>query len=998
MKKGITILLLVIVALSARAQVKTVTTFLGSPTKRADHLYQSEYYQEAIELYQRALTKHPKDVRLKLQIAECYRKLNNPEQAAQWYSQVIYNELVVTPEHQFHYAQALMSTGRVRQAEMWYAQYYQNDTTDKRALHKLRSISQRATFYRDSLLYEVQPLRINSPVTEFAPAWYQKGLVFVSARDTKLPIKQVFRWDETPYLEMFFTEIDSSGNTNRPKLFATGLNSTYHEGPAVFYDSSTRAIFTRNINQKKKKKATRTLGLFTARQNGIGWSQPAPLALNNPAYSVGHPAVSEDGKTLYFVSDMPGGLGGTDLYVSRQENGAWTEPENLGRPINTEGNEMFPFLHQGQTLYFSSDGHPGLGGIDLYKCEVGGSVVDNMGYPVNSPYDDFSLVLNDEGKQGFFASNRGGQAGNDDLYRVDINLQTLKLLVVDEKTQEPLPDAEVIFIGNGMLEAVALTDSAGLVRVDVNPYFSRLIDVEKEEYQGNAIILDSAALLTQSKEYQLVIPLRRETGTIDLTARLYNKLTNETLTNTLVYLVNVATGDTISQVTNELGIVQAKVDDISSYQFSGEIDGSPWQYPIIEASALNAQGKNQISIPINLHATTSPLQVVALDADTNQPVEWATVRLIEDGLQRALLRTNHQGTALFDADPSRSYLVSVEPLLHYDDVVIVMADEFEPGVEHRVELRLQQAEGAVTIEAQLYDSLTKVPLANTLVSVKNEATGKSTTVFSDEQGTIRMKVERGVTYRVVGQSEAKKESGGTLVSISKEESAEVLDRKIPVYQPQTYDGLLAEADQGSARGRAETTVGEDSVSEVDLKNATFVMINSHPTRHENNQRWVELGDGIYQLLNEDGAWYLKNDEKKKLLNNSDLLTQHGGPTPNSKQVIIENVYFAFDEYVISTTAAAELDKIVALMQRQSSLRLEASTHTDVRGSKMYNRSLSQKRAQAVLAYLVKQGVEEERIYLNFYGENRPLQTCEQNGCTEEIHRMNRRAEFLLNFI
>ena len=133
MKKSITILLLVIVALSARAQVKTVTTFLGSPTKRADHLYQSEYYQEAIDLYQRALTKHPKDVRLKLQIAECYRKLNNPEQAAQWYSQVIYNEMVVTPEHQFHYAQALMSTGRVRQAEMWYAQYYQNDTTDKRA-------------------------------------------------------------------------------------------------------------------------------------------------------------------------------------------------------------------------------------------------------------------------------------------------------------------------------------------------------------------------------------------------------------------------------------------------------------------------------------------------------------------------------------------------------------------------------------------------------------------------------------------------------------------------------------------------------------------------------------------------------------------------------------------------------------------------------------------------------------------------------------------------
>ncbi len=996
MKKGITILLLVIIALSARAQVKTITTYLGSPTKRADHLYQSEYYQEAIKLYQRALTKHPKDVRLKLQIAECYRKLNNPEQAAQWYSQVIYNEMVITPEHQFHYAQALMSTGRVRQAEMWYAQYYQNDTTDERALHKLRSISQRATFYRDSLLYDVEPLRINSPATDFAPTWYQEGLVFISARDTKLPIKQVFRWNETPYLEMFFTKIDSSGNAARPKLFGTGLNSAYHEGPAVFYDSSTQAIFTHNINKKKRKKATRTLGLFTAHRGGAGWSQPVPLSLNNPDYSVGHPAVSEDGKTLYFVSDMPGGLGGTDLYVSRQEKGTWSEPENLGRPINTEGNEMFPFLYQGQTLYFSSDGHRGLGGLDLYRCEVGGSVVDNIGYPVNSPYDDFSFVLDNEGRRGFFASNRGSQAGNDDLYRLDINLRTLELLVVDKKTQQPLSEAEVILIGNGMLEAVAMTDSTGLVRVDVNPYFSHLVNIEREGYQGNAIILDSAALLTQAEAYRMVVPLQRETGTIDLTARLNNKLTNEPIANTLVHLVNIATGDTINQVTNELGEVRAKVDDISSYQFSGDINGTPWQYPIIEASALNSEGKNQISIPVNLNATTSPLRVVALDADTQQPVEWATVRLIEDGLQRALLRTNHKGTALFDADPSRSYLVSVEPLLHYDDVAIVMADEFEPGVEHRVELLLQQAEGVVTIEALLYDSLTKAPLANTLVSIKNEITGAATTAFSDEQGTIRMKVERGATYRVMGQGEAKKESGGITLRIPEDEAAEVLDRKIPVYQPMTYDGLLAEADRDPPKAQASTE--EEPVSEVDFKDATFVMINSHPQHHESNQRWVELGDGIYQVVDKGGEWYLQDGNKKTRLMNGHLFAQDAWSTSDSGRVVIENVYFAFDKYVISAIAAAELDKIVAMMKRQSTLKLEASTHTDVRGSKMYNRILSQKRAQAVSAYLVKQGVAEERIYLNFYGEDRPLQTCEQNGCTEEIHRMNRRAEFLLNFI
>ena len=174
-------------------------------------------------------------------------------------------------------------------------------------------------------------------------------------------------------------------------------------------------------------------------QNGK-WSNVIPFQYNSAEFSVGHPAISEDGSTLYFVSDMPGGFGGTDIYVTRKHALGWSTPENLGPEINTEGNEMFPFLQENRTLYFASNGHTGLGGLDIFMYDLKNLQVTNVGVPINSSKDDFGLIVSENGKQGFFSSNRDDINGSDNIYQFKYfgdEISSVKVIVGDETVNEP---------------------------------------------------------------------------------------------------------------------------------------------------------------------------------------------------------------------------------------------------------------------------------------------------------------------------------------------------------------------------------------------------------------------------------------------------------------------------------------------------------------------------------------------------------------------------------
>jgi outer membrane protein OmpA-like peptidoglycan-associated protein len=298
---------------------------------------------------------------------------------------------------------------------------------------------------------------INTPQLEFSPVFFGKGLVYVSsrrksgARDKKI--------GET-FFELFFAELDPNGNPKAPQSFSVNVNSQLHEGPVTFNRSGTVMYFTRN-NMKQGVRGADSQGvsrlkIYEAVQGQYDWEFVKELPFNNDEYSTCHPALSPDGKRLYFASDMPGGYGGFDLYMAERVAEGWSTPINLGSEINTAGNDVFPFYHESGNLFFSSNGHEGMGGLDIFMINIAAQSwgeVTNLGVPFNSPYDDLGFILNPEGSLGFFTSDRRGGVGKDDIYKftlpqglAGINMireLPAQIVVFDEATNSRIEGASI---------------------------------------------------------------------------------------------------------------------------------------------------------------------------------------------------------------------------------------------------------------------------------------------------------------------------------------------------------------------------------------------------------------------------------------------------------------------------------------------------------------------------------------------------------------------------
>ncbi len=294
-----------------------------------------------------------------------------------------------------------------------------------------------------------------------------------------------------------------AGSTNAPQQFSETLNSKYHEGPATFTRDGAQIIFTRNSYREGRGRTNAGEGtklkLYTARQqNGI-WTDVTELSFNSNDYSVGHPTLSRDEQLLFFVSDMPGGFGGTDLYVSRYQNGAWGRPVNLGEDINTKGNELFPFVDDLGNLYFSTDGRKGLGELDIYFAAITtlttGLIVesvDHLDAPINSPKDDFGLITDAGRRGGYFSSNRRG--GNDDIYRFVresslYGCRDLTLRLYDTNTNAPLDSVSVLIKakGEGRPDQTMITDVNGFVRLCLDGDNDFLFQASRDGYISNTV-------------------------------------------------------------------------------------------------------------------------------------------------------------------------------------------------------------------------------------------------------------------------------------------------------------------------------------------------------------------------------------------------------------------------------------------------------------------------------------------------------------------------------
>ncbi len=453
-------------------------------------------YSEALIILNKTIQEDDADKKeVSFLLAECYRKQNDVQQARGWYVKTI--EYGHTDSATlFNYAQILRSCGDYQKAKEVFLKYGEQFPLDKRA-HILAGFCDSSISWKDiPPAFEIKnAISLNSKQSDFGPVFYENGICFASDRLASKSTDNKYGWTGNGYLHLFNAQpvfIDDFYNDYKELQLAPHLfNQAYHDGPATFNIKFSEIFFNRTFVYRDKGKKdqdrirTHLLKIYSSQLVKHKWTDPVPFFLNSNEYSIGHPALSKDGKILFFVSDMKGGFGGTDLYMCRREDVTWSQPMNLGPVINTFGNEMFPFLAENGDFYFASDGHPGFGGLDIYFTRT---LVDstwlrpqNLGQPVNSSYDDFSLCISRNNLNGLFSSNRPGGLGSDDLYlfrRIGevpapvslISKSFLSGYVKDKTNLKPISGATVFVLDVLKDQALILkTDSSGYYRLPVIP-------------------------------------------------------------------------------------------------------------------------------------------------------------------------------------------------------------------------------------------------------------------------------------------------------------------------------------------------------------------------------------------------------------------------------------------------------------------------------------------------------------------------------------------------
>ncbi|MCP4054846.1 MAG: OmpA family protein [Mesoflavibacter sp.] len=423
------------------------------------------------------------------------------EDASKWYGELFaIKDIVVEYEYYYRYAMALKAIGNYDKANEYMQKFAVLKPNDSRAILFKKSPNYLETIEELSGDFELENLDFNSRFSDFGTSFYKEGIVFASSRgDGKL-----YKWNEQPFLDLYYIN-ESEG---KPEKLSENINTKYHESSTSFTKDGNTMYFTRNNyfrgKARKSNEKVNGLKIYKAQLVDGNWTNIESMPFNNDDYNVAHPALSIDEKRLYFASDMPGTYGKSDLfYVDINEDGTYGDPVNLGETINTEGRENFPFISNNGTLYFSSDGHQGLGGLDVFMSNLEATkvAVTNLGKPINSSRDDFEFIIDENTNEGYLTSNRYNGKGDDDIYKFTREYCTrfISGTTVDKRTNAIIPYASVVILNEKGVEVQNLTS-------DQNGAFSYEGSCKKQTYK----VIASKDEFIQSEETFKINPSKEE--------------------------------------------------------------------------------------------------------------------------------------------------------------------------------------------------------------------------------------------------------------------------------------------------------------------------------------------------------------------------------------------------------------------------------------------------------------------------------------------------------
>jgi len=390
----------------------------------ADAYFQTAKYAFALTYYLKEYKKES-NAYTALKIADSYKLCQKYDKAEEWYAK-LKDTKYMSPSSIYSYAETLKIRGKYEEAKEWFKEYMvQIPTQDSICKLQIASCDSAMAWNKNPEPYTVDNIRaINSEYSEISPALYEMGLVFSSSRENPL-YEIVDEQTGLPFYDLYYSEKKPNGKWLRPHTFSASINSKYHEISCSFSANSDTVYYSRSeidTSSLGNSSLTNRLRIYRSAKERFGWSKPEFFVFNDSLASFGQPTISNNGKLFIFASDLPGGFGGVDLYVSFRVDTTWTIPINLGPTVNTDKDEVYPFFHKDGTLYFSSNGHLGMGGFDIFSVKlVKGKWRDleNLKAPINSSYDDFSMFYSFDKKTGYFSSNRPGGAGREDIYVID---------------------------------------------------------------------------------------------------------------------------------------------------------------------------------------------------------------------------------------------------------------------------------------------------------------------------------------------------------------------------------------------------------------------------------------------------------------------------------------------------------------------------------------------------------------------------------------------------
>lgn len=521
--------------------------------KRGDRQMRNSQFDKAAASYKKAADLNAKDTTAWQKLGVALLMEEDYTSAEAVYKAIVANP-VSAPINKFYLGQVLRINGKYDEAGKAYKDFALASPNDSRANEFKNFAEDVKPLLNDLKVYELTNVPENSEASDIGPALWNGGMIYASNRGEGSGVKISDLWSGRGYYDLYGIQPGTPGDVLPAEKLKGKINRRLNEGPATFSVDGKEMFFTRTNYKKKGADGIRRLGLYHADWAGKkGWTNIQPLPFNNNDYNISHPAISKDGSKLYFISDMPGSFGETDIYVSAKNGTTWENPVNLGKEINTPGREMFPAIADDGTLYFASDSRVGLGGLDIYSANASGNKfinVRNLGAPVNTAYDDFGYVSDETLRNGYMVSNRTGGLGDDDIYKFIKKTESVCGTVVDAKTKNGVPDVNVVAVSSLGDSIKGKTNLKGDFCFNLPPNAAYKLEADKDGYGNFESIIEVQPIKNERK----IIVLEPKGG-IDLVVDVSQKDGGK-IEGATAFLINKRTGEVVKQLSDANGKVK----------------------------------------------------------------------------------------------------------------------------------------------------------------------------------------------------------------------------------------------------------------------------------------------------------------------------------------------------------------------------------------------------------------------------------------------------------